>query len=839
MTTDDETGETGETGETDDGIGDGEISLIVGQIMLDIAEAEAQDFEHRRVLTVVRNELLGIGSPLHIYERYRVVRRLGGGGMGDVYLCEDEQLHRRVAVKFVRGSGNSHDQARLRREAQTLAPLAHPNLVVVFDVGEHDGRTFLAMEYIEGQTLAQWLDDPRPWREVLARFVAAGRGLATAHRAGTVHRDFKPANVLLGQDGTVKVADFGLALVEGDSTGEAGLSTSSDLPGSRSSARSAAGTARYMSLEQMEGLGVDARSDQFAFCLALYEGIWGQPPYPDTDRNARREALSRGEPRVPHRSRGLWRVIRRGLARNPEQRWPSMDALLDALERVPRRRRQTARSVATVVLSLGLGLFIWDAPEQNKPPPEVAEIRSDIAEVRSDIVRARELRRLGQFGPAYDMAQAANASALALDDGPVQAEALAELAKAEDEAGSPSRSAELYDQAINLAEIHDLELLAAQLRIERAELSLFDLHDVEQGRAELVWAMYAYWSGGRDDGVRARLIFCRGRIAELSKDRATAQTWYREAISLASEPYNPDLPIYLDALARVASSVHDALELRRDAANFAWQRWGPHHPRTAKPMFELGLALRHAGRGGEQELETALEIWTKVYERPHPKLAKVHLLLADAALRRGELDIADEHARSMVAIQDQVLPEQHPDRGEPEQIFATTAGIREDHEAALTHARAALKFFELAGADDPGAWSMRERIVDKLLALGRLDEAAQQLVEQLRARPPDINTTMSIHLQLAELAVRRHLLDDADLQLRAVETLGGTLGEKLLIYELVRAVVDLRLGRSDPTQVERLRVALEKPVFTFEQLSTWFDELELTPRERGRLGLPK
>src|SRR6185437_8431657 len=151
--------------------------------------------------------------------RYLVVGPLGEGGMGVVYLAYDPELDRKVALKLMRaevaeGKSASAGKNRLLREAQAMAKLHHPNVVAIHDVGTFGEKVFLALELVEGKTVRQWLDEvrsPRPWREVLATFVAAGRGLAAAHRAGLIHRDFKPSNVLLGKDGRVQVTDFGLA----------------------------------------------------------------------------------------------------------------------------------------------------------------------------------------------------------------------------------------------------------------------------------------------------------------------------------------------------------------------------------------------------------------------------------------------------------------------------------------------------------------------------------------------------------------------------------------------------------------------------------------------------
>jgi serine/threonine protein kinase/tetratricopeptide (TPR) repeat protein len=148
--------------------------------------------------------------------RYVVDRELGAGGMGVVYAAHDPELERVVAIKLLRGGGDPRLGDRLRREAQAMAQLAHPNVVAVYDAGAFDDRVFIAMEYVGGETLARWLTAPRRAREILEVFGAAGAGLAAAHAVGIVHRDFKPENVLIGKDGRVRVGDFGLARAAGE-----------------------------------------------------------------------------------------------------------------------------------------------------------------------------------------------------------------------------------------------------------------------------------------------------------------------------------------------------------------------------------------------------------------------------------------------------------------------------------------------------------------------------------------------------------------------------------------------------------------------------------------------
>ena len=250
--------------------------------------------------------------------RYVILERLGEGGMGVVYSTYDPELNRRVALKLVRrvpGRGST-EQARLLREGQALARLSHPNVVAVYDVGVHDDRVFVAMELVEGETLRAWVARAsRTWREILGVFVQAGRGLAAAHAAGIIHRDFKPDNVLVGADGRVRVADFGLAHEEGAplvATGVVGGEVSSEGASSMSlTARgSLVGTPRYMSPEQIGRESLDARTDQFAFCASLWEALHGSPPFGSEDLLDLYRDIRDGKFREPKRGGAPFRVGR-------------------------------------------------------------------------------------------------------------------------------------------------------------------------------------------------------------------------------------------------------------------------------------------------------------------------------------------------------------------------------------------------------------------------------------------------------------------------------------------------------------------------------------------------
>jgi serine/threonine-protein kinase len=273
--------------------------------------------------------------------RFVILQLLGEGGMGKVFAAHDPMLDRRIALKTLHTFGDGQNPAiaaHLVREAQAMARLQHPNVCVVHDIGTLEGRVFVAMELVDGSTLRVSMGERRPWREVLRLFIAAGRGLEAAHAAGLIHRDFKPENVLIGNDGRPRVSDFGLVSLFAGAR--------PDEPSGRATL-SRAGTPGYMSPEQMRGDLIDARSDQFSFCVALWEALTGATPFPCDAAPEERTVPARELAQVPRRLRG---TLTRGLARRPEDRWPSMTALLDALGREPKLRRGSLRVVAAATL---------------------------------------------------------------------------------------------------------------------------------------------------------------------------------------------------------------------------------------------------------------------------------------------------------------------------------------------------------------------------------------------------------------------------------------------------------------------------------------------------------
>ncbi|HET6582949.1 MAG TPA: serine/threonine-protein kinase, partial [Nannocystaceae bacterium] len=304
--------------------------------------------------------------------RYHVLQRVGAGGMGVVYAAYDPDLDRRVAIKLLQhelsGRGSLSDgRALLLREAQAMAKLSHPNVVTVHDVGVHEDSVFLAMEFVQGKTLGDWMEQPRSWQEVVAVFRAAGRGLAAAHDAGLVHRDFKPDNVMLSDGGKVKVTDFGLARARDDRAHERIPTAKAEAVPPSSGAHSltqtgaVVGTPAYMAPEQHLGLKIDARSDQFSYCVAFYEALYGERPFvADAGMELAMKVVEGrlGEPPVGAKVPAwLRQIVVRGLAPAPDSRWPSMAVLLAELARDPTAARRRSLVAVGAVVALGAGAF--------------------------------------------------------------------------------------------------------------------------------------------------------------------------------------------------------------------------------------------------------------------------------------------------------------------------------------------------------------------------------------------------------------------------------------------------------------------------------------------------
>ncbi|MEM6990487.1 MAG: serine/threonine-protein kinase [Myxococcota bacterium] len=315
----------------------------------------------------------GTFAPVRI-GRFALLERIGAGAMGVVHAGYDDTLDRKVAIKLISSALAAREDARTRmlREAQALAKVNHSNVVQVYEAGVHEGQLFIAMEFVVGRTLREWASDgeaPRPWREVLTTYLGAGRGLAAVHAAGLVHRDFKPDNAMIGDDGVVRVMDFGLARAgaawPGQESRDEALPTvesaraSLDTPLTRTGA--IVGTPAYMSPEQLGGKPADAASDQFALCVALWEALYGVRPFAGETITELTVAVLEGRVEPPPSGRGvpsrIHQAVARGLRTEPDERWPSIDALLGALTDDVALRRKWALGIGAAGLVAAAGLL--------------------------------------------------------------------------------------------------------------------------------------------------------------------------------------------------------------------------------------------------------------------------------------------------------------------------------------------------------------------------------------------------------------------------------------------------------------------------------------------------
>jgi len=488
--------------------------------------------------------------------RYLILERVGSGSMGVVYGAYDPELDRKIALKLLRASEPGQDdvaRARLLREAKAMARLAHPNVVVVHDVGVYGGRVFLAMEFLGGGTLRSWLASaPRSAREVLNVFVAAGRGLMAAHAAGLVHRDFKPENVLLDKEGRPRVVDFGLArdanVVDRESGGAtataatmAALLSTSSFPGHLDTlTRTGAmvGTPAYMAPEQILAEPTSERTDQFSFCVALYEALYGERPFTGDSLLQLLHNVSRGNlvPVSEDNEVPAWirRALVRGLRSEPRERWPSMAALMAALEDDPADRHRrwflAGVAIAVVLATLLVGAQTFHHRRQALERQISANLATAAEASADGRTRAAALRELRQRAfAAFDGRDRVQAEAL-------WRRALAAVAEVE---GAYTRAEQAYETALVLnADRADLRGQLADLIVEDRLLAN-ELRRADRARAlDVLLDRY-------DDGTRRRFLRAPGAVSVEINPRAAvlALERYRSDPATGSRTLEPAGPL--------------------------------------------------------------------------------------------------------------------------------------------------------------------------------------------------------------------------------------------------------------------------------------------------------
>jgi len=524
------------------------------------------------------------GAPVKI-GRFMVLRQIGSGGMGVVYSAYDEELDRRVAIKLLHGSPgdeqHSMGQARLLREAQAMARVAHPNVAAIYEVGVIHGQVFIAMELVHGQTLRAWAAArPRGWREIVGVYLQAARGLVAAHERGIIHRDFKPENALIGDDGRVRVLDFSLARsASGHADHLAPDGPPAPAPVPLTGGGRIVGTPAYMPPEQALGAPVDGRADQFSFCVALYEALYGRRPFTGRSNAELVEDMVRDRVTPPAGVRlpsWLSRALLRGLKPAPEQRWPGMPELIAELERDRGRwlRVASALALAAAVAGLVLGALELRARWQ------IAATRRAAAE------------RLAVLAASLDQALAHGRRTEA-------AAALAAFTGAPEHRDTPALAAAYLDWSRRMQAAGDPD--AARLAAARA-----------------------YAAASDDPGAEAALE----QLAALFRAQGA---WDAAALLVADLRVNR--PALLGRPAWISTAAH-AARRRRDLDEFAAQAAAPGAPPELAELAPVVASLSHGTATGRPTTRAfALAGGDTLALIDHQDESNLELVRADPGLR--------------------------------------------------------------------------------------------------------------------------------------------------------------------------------------------------------------
>ena len=589
------------------------------------------------------------GGALERLGRYEITGKLGAGAFGTVYAARDPTLDREVAIKTLHPElSRGVNLKRFRAEAVALAQLSHTNVVPVYDVGREDRITYIVMQMLEAETLRQWMERPHAPAEVMAMFVAAGRGLVAAHELGLVHRDFKPENVLIDAEGTPRVADFGLAQIdrsEATAFGPGEIPDAGAIVDRLTRTGRMMGTPAYMAPEQFAGGSLDARVDQFAFCVALFEALTGARPFPGatvealvasvygTDRDTLGDDLPRGV-REP---------LRRGLALEPTDRYPTTEALLRALE-----RRGTPSRVWLVVPAMAavlLGVWAFASGDKTAPPideaPVVGEAPTLSAEQQAAIDRARTLLGDGDYPAALEAAD----HALELVSGIPEAEAEAEVVRSRLLAGlyRPIGSREAAERAYALASEAGATSTAARAALQvvltgtpeqraRDGEHWFGVASAEVSRAEL------------GPLQQARLALAAGRLAYDGGDSLAALEHLKKAHEVVPARHvtvRATILRFRSRSLRQKGRAADAIPVARQGVDLCRAELGESHPATLVTTLEHAEALAAAGRADEAigVVRDALAIEEGAGANPHWRL-RASMALIGSLRNAGRYDEA-------------------------------------------------------------------------------------------------------------------------------------------------------------------------------------------------------
>jgi serine/threonine-protein kinase len=689
------------------------------------------------------------------FGRFTILQMIGAGGMGVVMAAYDPQLDRKVAIKVLRSHGKAQ---RLLREARAMAKLSHPNVVTVYDAGTIEGRVYIAMEFVAGKTLRGWLaEKPRPVDEILDVLVKAGRGLAAGHAAGLVHRDFKPDNVLVGTDGRVRVIDFGLARpidLRDDTTTENMRPSAQDLVDD-DTIGDLSGTPRYMAPEQHGFADLDARTDQFAFCVTVYEALYGRVPFEVQTYTELVAAVTTGKVRIPDQPAVAKRVtdaLLRGLRANPAERFPSIDALLAELE--PPKQRKTrmiaivggsaalaAAAITFVALRYGAGSHTGVTCDGGDERISAAWSTDARARVRTALIASKRSHApatadrvehdLDKYANEWrarrrDICEATHVrherSEVAFDQGMrCLADRAEELQSLTGLLGA-GPDAELADHAVAaVARLPPVEPCANPE--PGAQPAPTEVSDLRRAGAEI----RAYYDTGNyalavektkallptahDLGYvpfEAEVEFQLALALQGAGKAADAETALRETVKLAARAKDDTMAAHawigLVWVIGFQLARYDEAVALAPVAEAAIVRAGGGDLMTAELAYYLGATYMQKGAydKARDAYLRALELRVKAYGEDHPDVAQVHNGLGGALLRRGELGAAADHFKKAIAIREKILGTNHPDVALPLANLAAVEqaqGHIDDATRDLEHALQILE--EIYGPDHP------------------------------------------------------------------------------------------------------------------------------------------
>jgi serine/threonine protein kinase len=712
---------------------------------------------------------IGSLTPGSRIDRYQILSAVGRGGMGEVYAAYHPDLDRRIALKIVgeSESGAPERRARLLREARAIARLSHPNVIAVHDAGTVEDRVYIAMEFVEGETVDAWLRaESRSWRDIVDVFVAAGRGLAAAHAAGVVHRDFKPQNVMIARDGSVRVMDFGLARLAEEPPDPSSGEDAEPRPLATTVTKTGAvvGTLAYMAPEQFRREATDARADQFSFCVALHEALYGvRPPLAHLSCNPTPE----GTPLRQAASTPAWlrAVLSQGLAARREQRFASMDHLIRALVKGRTARRRRAAGIAAGVAVLLVALGGWRVARGGRIKCAVPESRLENAWSGHDDARREKIRRVFAASGRPTAETSWQRVSKALDEYVNQWSGMyVETCEATHVRGEQSgevldlRMACLSDNLDQVRALTNVFVSADGATIGRAVAATHDLTPI--ARCADVGLLKSAVALPRDQRTLETVRELRSSLREAQALRDVAN--FREAAARAVDlrprveaaHYQPLLAELLELIGSTGAQSGDFDYAERTSQQALFIAEAARDDVTAARATTNLIYLAGVRQNREREAETWMQLSESILDRLGPGYDRVRAWalnnFASVLQANGNHARAEATMRQAVALKEKVLGMDHPDVAISVHALANILDEVGRYQEALETVDRAIQILSTNGDPDSDLYAFAQNTRGEVLAaLGRGSdaEAAQSLALRIFRTYPDPWERVSFPLQ--------------------------------------------------------------------------------------------